>query len=320
MTRRRLLSAALLLAVAACSSGEQGLVLVAGKPIDPKSVDGDPTSALPTQLILLGYIDASALFATNLGDDVARFVTSLVPLGPEAKFDPRRDVKRVYGGVYSMQGADFVCVVQGNFDRQAVEAAAANKAVTAFGAPLVRSRYDEVDLYTARNIGFALLTDHTALAGNETGMRRALDRLRYGKRRRELQPWMVDLVNTKGASFALAGDFTREAPAEATVKSLGFLSNLQRVRVIGNFKPPGVNVAGALSYPDPASAAQGAQEVQHLQAIATVANLFTSFGGVQIPEVQTETRQNDVGFTSSVSDGSARALLAWLGQMMQSAR
>src|SRR5690606_25393976 len=151
------------------------------------------------------------MFSTGVGAEVDQIVKGLLPIGPESNFVPSRDVARVYGGLYAMQGADFCAILQGNFDPDAIRRSADMRAVTVAGAPLVKSRYAGTDLYAAGNIGFVVLAPHTLLTGNETGMRRALDRLRGGKLERSIPAWMIDLAGTRGASFALAGDLATQA-------------------------------------------------------------------------------------------------------------
>lgn len=321
MTRRTAL-AALLVALAsttpACSGGE-GMVLIGGNKVDAATIDRDPSSLLPSGIVILGYLDAATLFTSSLGPDVSRAVAAILPLGPESNFDSKRDVTRVYAGVYAMQGADFCAVVQGNFDVDAIKRAADARAVTIGGAPMVKSRYAETDMYTAGNLGFVVLTSHTALTGNETGMRRALDRLRFGKLERAIPGWMVDLVNTQGASFAVAGDLSQQQAVDAASKTMPFLSGLRTIRAIGNFKAPGLNVAGALTYPDNATANQAAASLQHLQQMAQIVNLFTSFGGINIPQIQTQVREGDVAFTTSVNEGTMRVLLSGLTELAKKA-
>ena len=64
-----------------------------------------------------------------------------VPLGPEANFDPKRDIKRVILGLYSLQGADVAVVIQGTFDPDAIRSAASRGAMTPLGVPLTRLEY-----------------------------------------------------------------------------------------------------------------------------------------------------------------------------------
>ncbi|MEO7327028.1 MAG: hypothetical protein ABI193_00515, partial [Minicystis sp.] len=179
------LTAALLVSLAAsslsCGGADATFGLIGGEKIDASQVDRDPLALLPSGIILLGYTDLATMFQSKWGADAGQIVANILPLGTESNFSAQRDVSRMFGGVYAMQGADFCAVVQGNFDADAIRRAADARSITISGAPLVKTRYAENDLYTAGNIGFVVVTAHTVITGNETGIRRALDRLRNGK-------------------------------------------------------------------------------------------------------------------------------------------
>ncbi|HVY45375.1 MAG TPA: hypothetical protein VHB21_05825 [Minicystis sp.] len=295
---------------AGCAGAEEPFVLVGGHPVDAAQIDRDPEALLPGGVVLMTYVDAAALFKTPLGPDVAELVKSLLPLGAQAGFVPERDVVRVWGGVYALQGVDFCAVVQGTFDVAAIQKAADAHAVTAFGAPLVKSRYAGFDLYTAGNVGFAIVTGRTAIAGNETGMRRALDRLKRDKLERSVLPWMTGLARTPNASLALAADLVNQPAAEGAAKTLPFLLGLKRARVVGNFRRPGVNLAGALTYPDPQTAATAATQLKSANAVATLLSWIVAgaFGGT-MPPIETKQAGSDVGFTMAVDENLVRGLL-----------
>ncbi|MCC6555872.1 MAG: hypothetical protein IT372_23160 [Polyangiaceae bacterium] len=312
--RARLIAAlgalgALAVPVGAGCGGGDSLVLIGGERVDSALIDRDPIALLPGGIVMLGYLDAAQMFSTGVGAEVDQIVKGLLPIGPESNFVPSRDVARVYGGLYAMQGADFCAILQGNFDPDAIRRSADMRAVTVAGAPLVKSRYAGNDLYTAGNIGFVVLTPHTLLTGNETGMRRALDRLRGGKLERSIPAWMIDLAGTRGASFALAGDLATQAAVASASQQIPFLAGLQYVRVTGNFQPPGLNLAGAFTYTDPQAAANGAVALRNLEGIARVANFLTTWGFGSVPPMQVAQSQNDVAFTLPMSDGTVRSLL-----------
>ncbi|AGP34974.1 hypothetical protein [Sorangium cellulosum] len=298
-------------ALAGCGGADDSLALVGGEKIDATAIDRDPLAVLPSGVVMLGYLDAAAMFTSGLGGEVNQLITNLLPLGPESNFVPSRDIVKIYGGLYAMQGADFCAVMQGNFDVDAIRRSADARSVTVIGAPLVKTRYADNDLFTAGNVGFVVLTPHTILTGNETGMRRALDRLRFSALKRSVPSWMVELLGTKNASFALAGDLSSQPAVASAAGQLPFLAGLQYVRVIGNFQPPGVNFAGALTYTDPQSAANGAVALRNLEQIARIASLLSSwgFGYGSIPPMQVAQRESDVGFTLPLGEGIVRMLL-----------
>jgi hypothetical protein len=296
--------------VVGCPHKDETLILIGGEPVDAATIDRDPLALLPSGAIMLGYLDAASLFGSKLGPDAGRLLQTLLPLGPEANFVPARDVSRGYGGVYAMQGADFCAVLQGNFDTASIQRAAESRTVTASGAPLIKTRYANSDLFTAGNIGFVLLTSHTVLTGNETGMRRALDRLRDGKLERSVPSWMIDLLGTQGAAFAVAGDLSSQPAVDAATSRVPFAAGLRLVRVIGNFKAPGLNFAGALTYADAQSAATGASTLGNLQQVAQFMSWLSSWGfGASIPPMQVAQNGSDVAFTLPLDDSAVRLLM-----------
>lgn len=316
-----IIAVALASAATGCPSAVESIALIGGVKVDAADIDRDPLALLPGRVIVLGYIDASAMFKTSLGPEVSLLAQNLIPLGPEANFLPSRDVTRIYAGVYAMQGADACAVVQGNFDADAIRRSAEARSMTSSGVPLIKTRYAENDIFTAGNVGFVVLTSHTLLTGNETGMRRALDRLRWsggrgsasdggGKLERSVPSWMADLTTTKAAAFTVAGDLGGQIPVDALVREVPFVAGLQRMRVVGNFQPPGLNFAGALTYADPQSAVAGAAALRNVQQLGQLMGFLYSLGfGASLPPMQVAAQQNDVAFTLPMDDRLAGAML-----------
>jgi hypothetical protein len=311
---------ALVVAPAAGCGGNEGYGLIGGEKVDASLIDRDPLALLPRGVLVLGSLDAAAMFQSKWGPEAAQLVQTLLPLGPESNFVPSRDVVRVVSGVYAMQGADFCAVVQGTFDLPAIQRAVDARAITIDGAPLVKTRYAGTDLYTAGNLGFSLVTSHTVLSGNETGMRRALDRLRFGKLERVVPKWMLELAETKGATMAIAGDLGAPDAVDVTSAKVPFLGSVHAMRVVGNFLPPGMNFAGTLSYADAAGATSAAQSLQQAQQVAKLASMFTSIGwGASIPTPEIAVKQNDVAFTVKVDDNFVHLLLKHFGDQARAA-
>ncbi len=306
-------ASAALAAIPGCGGSDQNLILMGANRVDPQTIDHDPMALLPTNPVILGYLDAAEMFRSNLGADVAQIVSMILPLGPESNFVPARDVKKVHGGIYAMQGADFCAVLQGDFDVASIQRAAEARTTVASKVPLVRSRYAEFDLYTAGNIGFVILTPHTVLTGNETGMRRAIDRLRRDKLTRTLPKWMADLSGTPGAAFTMAGDLGDQSAVDAATQKMPFLAGMQKFRTIGNFKDPGMNLAGSFTYGDTPSAAAGAVQLADLQKLTGFMSLLSSLGLMgTVPTMHVEQRDNDLAFTMPIDTSFARFLLGML--------
>ena len=317
-------------------------VLGAGERLDAETIDRDPIALLPPGAIMLGSLDLEALYKTPIGGDVNAIVESLVPLGRESNFVPSRDTRKLVGGVWAMKGVDLCAVTQGSFDVQAIQRAADARAQAPSGAPLVKTRYADVDLYTVGNLGFVLLTPSTMLSGNEVGMRRALDRLRTKKPSREVAPWMIELFDTPGASFAIAGDFGAESAVEvdafglprrtprasartpvqpvleAVSKTYPFLAGVRAVRVLGNFNPPGLNFAGALTYESEEAALAGSGHLKNLSQLTQWINLLAAFGvGASLPPAQLAPNGKDVGGVQPVDTQFAKMAISIVARYLR---
>jgi hypothetical protein len=209
-------------------------------------------------------------------------------------------------GVYSMQGADVAGVATGTFHPDAIERAADGTTLTPLGAPLVKTTYAKHSLYVSRNVGFAVLTEHTVVFGDETGIRRVLDRVSEGRAKHEIPKWIDDVLGTPNAAMAGAFDLQGQAPVSATVRALAFLQGIQTARVLGNFQPPGMNLAGSFTYPTPeASAAAAASMNQTTQMIQSY-SFFMQLAGIGNPlqSVQAQPNGKETQFVAAI-DGKA---------------
>jgi hypothetical protein len=295
-----------------CSS-DQSLVLVGGERVDAAEIDRNPLRVLPSGALLVGNLDADKLFRTGFGSQAAQVVSNLVPLGAESGFSLQRDVKRVVGAVYAMQGADFCAALQGTFDVAAIERASQARSQTPSGVPLVKTDYGGYSIYTVANIGFVPLTPYTMLSGNETGMRRALDRLRFGPLELSLPGWMNETLANPSAAFAMAGDIGAQGVVDAGADRLPFLRGLKLVRALGNFEPPGVNIVGSLTYADENQAAAAAPTLSQLSRIAYFVSLLSSWGfGGQMPAMETTPQGANVAFATKMDTSLASLLLGAL--------
>jgi len=216
-------------------------------------------------------------------------------------------LQHLYLGLYSMQGADLSGVALGKFDKAKIEAAVNGVEKTPQGVPIAKRQYAGRTLYTAAGLGFCLLSDHTALFGNDTGIRRALDRVREGRVRRQTLPWMDKLLDgEKNAPIVAGANLRAQAIPEAASRNLAFLSGLETMAFVGNFKDPGVNLAGTLVYGDAAGATLGAQNVQALaQKLGTYGTLLALVGVPQpVRQLQAEAKGKQAAFVVGL-DGAA---------------
>jgi hypothetical protein len=254
-------------------------------PVNPAlAIDADPLALFPPGAVALGDLDTHTFYTSgSLGGQVATLAESMLPLGNEVGFSAARDVDHVWVAAYVGATTDAVAILAGRFDAAAMQAAVASHAAGRSGLPWATAPYAGRTLYTTANVAFAPITAHTLAAGNESAVRRVLDRLAQPavqpgsqpgavQSPRALPDWMLKTVEAPGSAFALAADVAAIPPAALQGWSMpGAMAGLSRLAVIGDFHPPGVNVAGTLTYTDPAKATSGAASLQQLAAIVAVA-------------------------------------------------
>jgi hypothetical protein len=302
-----------LLLGALCCCSKQGDVITQageGKSLSEADIDRDPLALLPGGAIALSYLDTKQMFASRFGEKLLAIAAQQVPLPPSAGFEPRRDLDKTYTGIYSMSGADVAGVAIGKFDKDKIEAAADGTQKTALGLPVTKSSYAGRTLYTAGNVGFTVLTAKTALFGNDTGIRRALDRIKEGRAKRQLPGWMEKLLGTPDAPLVLGADLTSNPLPDAARSQLAFLDGVKTVALLGNFKDPGLNLAGTLSYGDAEAAKRGAENVVHLRSMLEgYAPLMALIGIPQpVKKLEAKAKEEEVEFVAGV-DGEAVGVL-----------
>jgi hypothetical protein len=305
-----------IVAMAAASAGCGGSkdsVGVAHGPndVNDAQIDADPMALLPSSPVVVASVDARAFFTSEgIGPQVARMSEKLIPIGDEAGFSASRDVDKVIAAAYSMQGVDVAAAISGRFDAQKIDQAAQAHTPTKGGGLIVSSQYAGRTLYTVNNVGFTILTPKTALAGTETGIRRALDRIKDGRVKRDFAPWIIATLETPGAELAVAADFVSQPLASASVGvfPLPWLQGMQMARILGDFKAPGMSIAGTLTYAEEAQASAGADGVRQA---GNLANVVAMTGLTpQIKNLQVAADKKDVKYTLSVDDQSLRGLFA----------
>jgi len=292
MTARRVgLWAMLLASSLGCSGSQETIIRTAdGVELTADDIDRDPMALLPGGMVGLASVDAQKLFASQFGEKLLNLVQRLAPLPASTGFEPRRDLHRLYLGLYSMQGIDVAGVAVGAFDPEAIERAAERSDRTLQGVPIVKSTYSERTMYTAQNLGFVVLTHKTALFGNETGIRRALDRIDEARVQKQVPAWAADLLENPNASMMAALNLRAQPMTDAVQKKLPFLQGMQSVRLLGNFEPPGVNFAGTAAYEDAAAAQRGEAALKESHATLQTLGFFSAWVGLPQPVKRLETR------------------------------
>jgi hypothetical protein len=294
-----------------CAKKEDVVVQTgAGKELSEPAIDADPLALLPPNAIGVLTLDAKALFASSFGARLLALAQSRSPLPAAADFDAARDLQHVYAGFYSMQGADVAGVAIGHFQPEKIRSAADSQLQTATGAPVVKSEYAGRTVYTSRGVGMTVLTSRTVLFGDETGIRRALDRIHEGRAQRSLPKWMAELLTSEKAPIAGGADFTSQPVSDAVRDQIKFVDGLETVSLVGNFQDPGLNVAGTLVYGDPAAATRGVDNLMALHGrLSSYAPILAVIGIPQpIRRVEARAEDKQVRFVAGV-DGNALVVL-----------
>ncbi len=316
---RAALSRAILgLWLVACGTSPDVIVKTSdGRALRAADIDQDPLSLLPAGAALVSVMDAPALFASPVGGKVLSVLQQRMPLPPEADFVPQRDLETLYWGFYSVQGADFAGVAQGRFNPVAIEAAADGSRLAPLGEPLRAVEYAGRRFYVAGGMGLIVLTERTALFGNETGIRRVLDRLEIGRIQDEMPPSLGALLRSPNAPFALGIDALSSPQLSAFSRVLPWLDGLALGRIVGDFEPPGMNLAGTLSYPDAASAAQGKAQLDAMgERLRSYSWLASVIGlGQPLRALQSAVSESSVQFTASLELAVPMALLDQVAAM-----
>jgi len=284
-------------------------------PVNPALIiDSDPLGLFPGGVVAIGNLDSRAFYGSgSTAAQVAGLFESTIPLGQEMGFVASRDVDRMVVGFYAGAAIDAVAVLSGRFDLAHMQAAANAHAPTHAGGTWTALPYAGRTLYTATNLAVAPLTDHTVLAGSESAVRRLLDRLAQGgaqpRTGRELADWMLQAIDAPGAAFALAADIGGIPPAALHGMPIpSAMAGLTRVAVIGDFHPPGLNVASTLSYGDPPHAALGAEALRQVGAVADVAGKLGA--GPRIQNLSIGAEGPNVACKFALDDEAMRRTLA----------
>lgn len=277
-----------------CGGAKESIVpTVAAHPLAQAEIDGDPLALLPGGVVGFARIEAPEAFRTAFGPNLLYLAKQLAPLPPSSGFDPERDLERVFLGFYSIQGADLAGVAVGRFDTAAIRTAAQSALSPSAGATLVQSPYAGQLLYTVNNMGFCVLTARTALFGSETGIRRALDRIREGRAQRRLPTWTDDLLDPKQAPLGLGIDLRANALSDTIRQQVPFVEGLEAARARGNFAAPGLNLAASLRYSSTDQANLGAQRVIQTRELLSQAGFLMALFGIAQPIERLEARPKD---------------------------
>ncbi len=311
---------ALLLCLAAavgCGPKEAVTPVSDGKVMTVAELEKDPLALLPGGMVAFGRADGKAFFASPSAPQSTQAALALIPLTPEMGFVPSRDLSLLHFGVYAFGGSDLCAVVEGSFDKDAVAKAADKGALSAAGKPLVKSTYADRDVFVSGDVAVTVLTSKLALAGSQTGVRRALDRVRDRRVKREVPGEWLEFVRKPGAHFGLIADTSRESLSDATLKEAPYLRGAKTAKALGTFEGPGANVGGVVTYDTVENAQRGEAQAKEWQQMAGLMNFFAIFGA-KSPIKHMETRIDDRDLqVAAVLDGPATvAVVGWLAQRL----
>ena len=308
----RVLRLVALVALVACAGKEPAT------PAEAKlDLDSDPMALLPSSAVAVANLDARAMFASaSVGARVATLADTLLPLGPDAGFEAKRDVDRVVLGVYTSTGADAVAIVSGRFDPAKIAAATQSRG----GVAIVHAMYAGRDTYAAGPAMYSVLTAKTVVAGTGDGVRRVLERVQDGKLERATPAWIDQTLSTPGAQLALAADFTSQPVTVAAIGSvpLPWIRGIRVAKVIGNFDKPGMNVAATLSYADAQQAETAADGVRTADVWLKV--IGPLLGGLSLQDLDVATDDKDMKCKFAVDEQTLGHLLAFAPRLLGAPR
>jgi hypothetical protein len=271
-------------------------------------LDADPLGLLPADPMVVASLDARAVFDSGAaGSQIASIAGRLVPLGESAGFQATRDVERVVLAEYATGGIDCAAVLTGHFDPAKIDAAT----TASGGAPIVRGVYGGRTTHTVAAVQYAVLTPKTLVAGTGDGLRRLLDRVQAGTMDRSMAPWMVSTLETKGAEIAVAADFETQPVASAAIGAvrLPWLDGMHVARIIGNFEPPGMNVAATLTYGDAVQSQTAADGMRSVEGLLKM--LGPLLGGIRLQNLEVTTDAKDLRCKFGVDQDTLRTVLAF---------
>jgi len=287
-------------------------------PAGAVDLDSDPAALLPYGSVLVASLGAKEIANSTVGGDLVALSERVLPFAKEIDFEIKRDLDRVYIGMYSFSGADLLGVLSGHFDAAKLEAAAAKGLNTPFGV-VVASTYAGRKIYTVANVGFTVLSAKTALVGSEAAMRRALDRIQVGTIKREMAPWIAEWVSQPGYPVLIASDVTKQSFGKTVTGFIPWIQGVQYVRVRGRFNPDtSYGMSGALTYPDPQKAQQAASGFQTFKSSLTMMAALKMIGiDPLVRNAVVQAQGNDMQFSTVIDEKQTRQLIRlltdWIG-------
>lgn len=251
-----------LLCATGCASQKEVIHVTAdGHRASDAQIDEDMWRLLPSGAVIWFRADAKEMFSSEVGKQLSRSMEEILPFAAGAGIRPSKDVDRFAGGLYATVGSDAVGICKGRFEKQTIADSITENPKTQTGRRIISTEYSGTMMYVADQVAMAILTDQTMVFGTQLGVRRVLERVEEGRLSRTLPSWYEALLEEGAAQFQLGIDLDSQPVPAAFGDKLTFLQGLRAARLLGNFRSPGVNVAGTLTYNEPRRAAEAAEEL-----------------------------------------------------------
>ena len=268
-------------------------------------VDADPLALLPSGGFAYVRVDLTRVRQDKaLSDEVDAIAPGWGPFAA-AEFVPSRDLNSAVCTAYSATGLDGVCVLTGAFKADQIETAVATyQWPQAANQVLVKTVYQGKTLFTLANMGFTLLSPKTAIVGNESAIRRTLDRIADRKVVRTIESWALETLETKDADAALVVNADTDVAKTARERLPAPLQNFRALRAIANVRGDRVNVASTISFADAAQAEKAEQAIAggaRLYALGTLFGKFPSLNDFEVKTVGSDTQVKGTFLTGDVS-------------------
>lgn len=278
----------------ACASNREMIVVTGqGRRASEVEVDRDAFRLLPPGAVVWFRADAAALFGSDMGEEVSRFMKEALPFASGASIDPQEDIEFVIGAMYATVGSDVVLICKGEFKKEATANAIASKPVSVMNKPIVSVQFSGAQMYVVDQVAMSILTDHTMVFGSQLGVRRVLERVEEARLERTIPGWFESLLEDKASTFQIGIDLDAQ-PIPATLgEKIGFMKGLRAARILGNFKDPGLNLAGTLTYKTPQEASGAAEELSNMKADLDRYDLLIRALGITQPIVRIEAQSTD---------------------------
>ncbi len=254
------------LGLGGCAKTEEVIVITGqGQQAPAAAVDEDPWQLLPPGAVMWLRMDMKQAFQAQFGAQIEKILVDLLPFAQGSGIEPRKDMDVVVGALYATVGSDVVAISQGRFDPQAIESAVTQKSESVGGLPIQVVTFAGAKMYVAGQAAMAVLTEKSLVFGTQLGVRRVLERVEEGRLKRTLPAWYEALLEQGAADFQWGIDLDSQPVPAAFRTQLEFLNQLRAARLLGNFRPPGLNLAGTLTYETPPSAEAAATEMLGLE-------------------------------------------------------